>query len=79
MPTFAIVVRYANAVPISINLEDARDAAAADSVKKQLDHDIKAAQAKHATVLVNIYEDYVRGTLKLPLTGLESTELRVSD
>ena len=79
MPTFAIVVRYANAVPISINLVDAQDEAAAQAVKKQLDQDIKAAQAKHATVLVNIYEDYVRGTLKLPLTGLEATELRISD
>ena len=79
MPTFAIVVRYANAVPISIDLDDAQDKAAAQAVKKQLDQDIEAAQAKHATVLVNIYEDYVRGTLKLPLSGLESTELRVSD
>ena len=60
MPTFALVVRYPNAVPISIHLEDAQDEAAAQAVKKQLDQDIKAAQAKHATVLVNIYEDYVR-------------------
>jgi hypothetical protein len=79
MPTFAIVVHYANAVPISFNLEDAQDEAAAQAVKRRLDHDIKAEQAKHATVLVNIYEDFVRGTLKLPLSGLVSTELRVSD
>ena len=79
MPTFAIAGRYANAVPILINLEDVQDEAAAQAVKKHLDQDIKAAQAKEATVLVNIYEDYVRGTLKLPLTGLESTELRAAD
>jgi hypothetical protein len=54
MPTFAIVVRYANAVPILINLEDAQDEGVAKAVKKHLDQDIKAAQARHATVLVKI-------------------------
>ena len=61
MPAFAIVVRY-QCRPDLDQPRRVQDEAAAQAVKKHLDHDIKAAQAKHATVLVNIYEDYVRGT-----------------